>query len=348
MGRAAGLTGDPLRLAAPLTVTRAVQRLDRAASTAWPLGAADQGLASLTCSRFEGLLDPPRGDDALAAVLARYGGNAEEAVASAPRAVHERLDRAARVSLPLTPRPAPRRARAERPVAASPHRRVEHAAALDAALPSRSNPPAGGRGPSAAAGRSTVAEARGLEWLAGAESPIREAAHAAFVLERGAERLQSPQLATAGTSPTMIDNQPARVRPLSLSANAESASRRGHPSPLTAAEAPPRPVAPATPSVPEAAISAGTGLESLVRAWSATHPEAVAAEANAEVPEALVAPVVFEELPGVDGADGDAASAKRSVSRLDPANEEELFELRDEVGRMLVAELRRYGIEVGP
>jgi hypothetical protein len=27
---------------------------------------------------------------------------------------------------------------------------------------------------------------------------------------------------------------------------------------------------------------------------------------------------------------------------------EELLDLRDEVGRMLVAELRRYGIEVGP
>jgi len=347
VGRPATLTGDPLRLAAPLAVTRAVQRLDHEASTAWPLGAADRGLASLTCARFDALLDPPRGDDALAAALARYGAASDAPVATAPLAVRDRFERTARVPPSVWADAVRSGVRAPRPVRTPVARQVDPASVSAAAPRSGStltaDPPR-----RAAAGRTTVAEGLGLEWFTAADPHVREAADAPVALEPAARRLASPQQATPGTTPTIIGNPPARVRPPSSSANAETASRRGHPSPLTAAEAPPRPVATAAHSAPMPTIAGGTGLESLVRAWNVTHPEAGSPEAENAEPEPTAASVAFDERPG-PGAVGDAPRpGHSSAARVDSVSGEELLDLRDEVGRMLVAELRRYGIEVGP
>jgi hypothetical protein len=85
-----------------------------------------------------------------------------------------------------------------------------------------------------------------------------------------------------------------------------------------------------------------------VRAWNVSHPGAGASEAVAVEPEPAAPPVAADE-PAIAIVAGDAPRpGQPSVARLDPVREDELLDLRDEVGRMLVAELRRYGIEVGP
>jgi hypothetical protein len=345
VGRPATLTGDPLRLAAPVTVPRAVQRLEREASTAWPLGAADRGLAALTCARFDALLAPPRGDDALAAALARYGADSDTPVTLAPLALRDRLERIPRGLSPVASTatrsplhvPRPKTRPVEPQVDPSSGRGGGRAVATSAAAST----------PRSETGGSPAAQALGLEWFTAASPRVREAAHARLDVEPGAARPSSTQQATAGPPRASGGNPSAGGRPPSSPSIAEAVPRLRDPSTPTASDSPLRPVETARHSAKEPAVVAGSGLESLVRAWNVTQPEDLSPEADLAEPEA-VASVAFGERPVEDAARNAPQPGQPSVARLDPVSEEELLDLRDEVGRMLVAELRRYGIEVGP
>ena len=345
MGRPATLTGDPLRLAAPVTVPRAVQRLEREATTAWPLGAADRGLAALTCARFDALLAPPRGDDALAAALARYGADSDTPVTSPPLALRDRLERITRGSSPAASPPTRSPSHVPRPAARPVERQVDAVSG-----------PSGGRAiatsgaastPRVRTGGSRAAQALGLEWFTARSPRVREAAHALLDLEAGAARPAATQHATVGSPRASSAHPPAGIRPSSSSAKAEAASRRRAPSTAPAADAPLRPVETATRPAKGPAVVAGSGLDSLVRAWNVTHAEALSPEEDLAEPDAVPSAALAERA-AEDAARNAPQPGQPSVARLDPVSEEELLDLRDEVGRMLVAELRRYGIEVGP
>jgi hypothetical protein len=110
----------------------------------------------------------------------------------------------------------------------------------------------------------------------------------------------------------------------------------------------PPPVAPITRSAAPA-VGAESALESLVRAWrveDAAEPD-VAQPIVSDTTTATTADTqasVVDDVPS--GGIGPRAARAPDV-RFKPSRDDELLGLRDEVGRMLVAELRRYGIEVG-
>jgi hypothetical protein len=349
VGRGGGLTGDPLRLAGPASAGLAMRELQRAASRTWPLREAGDSVASLTCGRLEALLRPPRGDDVLAAALDRVGdGAVEEVAASRSGAPHTIGARRAAPAPPaagsqnLRPRPAdvarssPLRERA-RPEVAS-HRRVRSVGS-----PHDEAPAARPRGV-----RSSPRDVRGLEWLVRDAAVLQEAAAAPIELAAPVARVGSAGVTTAPTSrPGSVPNdQPAGGRSVSAPTPSGQAPPRDHLSPPGAQKvvAPPS-VAPISRSAAPA-VGAESALESLVRAWrveDAAEPDA-AQPTVSDITTADTQPSVVDDVPS--GGIGPRAARAPDV-HTQPARDDELLGLRDEVGRMLVAELRRYGIEVG-
>ena len=352
MGRVGSLTCDPLRLAGPATVGVAMRQLQRAASHVSPLGAADESVALLTCARLEALLGPPRGDHALAAALDRLGEAVDEAATSRPGMRRTPADRrAAPPAIPTTSqrvRPMPdtgHNARLRSPLrrdgAARRHLRAVGSLDQEAPTPRSTGSPPSPR------------DVRGLEWLVRDAPVLRDAAAGTLDLAATAVRAEVLGAATVPTSrPTLTPDEPVTgVRALSLPAQIEQAQRPDLPSQPRAVSAVRPSDAPIIHSGTPAG-DAGSALESLVRAWSAEQP--------AQHRTAALSVLESEEVAGspeagtfvVDGHDAPAPDSLRSGRSGAPRGEQvlddDLLGLRDEVGRMLVAELRRYGIEVGP
>jgi hypothetical protein len=352
VGRGGGLTGDPLRLAGPASAGLAMRELQRATSHTWPLRAAGDSVASLTCGRLEALLRPPRGDDALAAALDRVGdGVVEEVAAPRPGASHTIAGRRAAPAPPaagsrdLRPPPGefarsfPLRERV-RPEVAS-HRRVRSVGSPhDEASAAR---PTDGV-------RSSPRDVSGLEWLVRDVTVLQEAAAAQIELAAPVARVGSADVTTAPTSrrDSVPNDQPAGVWSVPSPAPARfgHAPPRDHLSPSRAVKAgAPPPVAPITRSAAPA-VGGKSALESLVRAWrveDAAEPD-VAQPTVSDTTTADTQASVVDDVPS--GGTGPRAARAPDV-RAKPSRDDELLGLRDEVGRMLVAELRRYGIEVG-
>jgi hypothetical protein len=323
-------------------LTRAVRRLDAAAAELEPLGVAERGLAALTRVRLGGLTAPGRGDEALAAALERgpqpggveaqveppslRGLAAPPQVVAGPRrvlpaaAVPQRGRTAVAptaVGANLRPGPpAPVAVPRLGAAAAGETRRTFDAFAADAPIPPRSF--------------GAAARVTGLEWVAPrvpggtgpAETPVVEGVPDAASPSRWAG---APDRATHGRG-VATPAEPTRTIPsVEIEPVPDGDDARAWPAPAT------------TESRPRSGTN-GHGLEALVRSWrepAATQPE-------------HAAPSVFP----VETADT-ATSTSMPTPRPRPSlrdrtseREDETFAFGEALGRLLVAELRRYGIEV--
>jgi hypothetical protein len=328
-------------------LTRAVRRLDAAAAELRPLRVAERGLAALTRVRLDGLTSPGRGDEALAAVLARHApaGAAEADVGSRPPRRLVAPPFAAgpgRALAPAATVPPPRavvpRSAGATVVADGRSRRVSPpsgpARTIDAAASRetrrrRTLDAGGSDGPAPPRGFDAVAAVAGLEWIAprvpgGAEpgetTLVEGAPEAASPSRWAGAPAPSPQprVLTAPTAPTgaALTAEVERVT--------EPIARRSWPVPQ--------------PTKPHGLPRAGgEELEALVRAWQEN------GSAQAERVEGV--PVVIP----VEGGTATSTPSGRSRARARPAGsqpEDETLAFSDALGRVLVAELRRYGIEV--
>ena len=326
-------------------LTRAARRLDAAAAELEPLGVAERGLAVLTRARLGGLIAPGRGDEALATALARgthAGGGGTEVE---PRPLR-RL-----AALPVFA--GPRRAL---PAAEVPQRGrtavVVTAAVADGAR-MRPGPPApvvvrrfgapaapgemrrrtfgapGAEAPVPPRSFGAAMGAAGLEWAAprvlggteAAETPLVDGVPDAASPSQWA----APPGAAAQPRQLPVPAEPARAIPtVEIELVPEAHDVRSRHMPATVV---PR-------SLPEVD---GYGLGALVRAWQ----DPASTPKHAEHAPNL--------LP-VENADT-ATSTSTPTPRTRPRDraaerEDETLAFGDALGRVLVAELRRYGIEV--
>jgi hypothetical protein len=346
VGRPGSLTADPLRFAGAGAAGLAVRRLDRDAAGAVPLRLADRALAPLTCLRLETLRDPARGDEALAAALARYG---EEAAGVGERGELRAPAAPLRVERPASPErvaaPSPGTRRLERATRA---RGLPAGAPVERRRGRRASPvsdavtaPAASR---AAETPRLVRHVQGLEWLTDR-------------VPGGRESIDRPlTLAAPAKHATTLPEE--HRRPRAVTPGPDEARRAGaQPSPPVV---PPSGLGPAPAPGPEpqralalphergdaadGAFEGEHGLVALVRAWNEPSRPGPAVEAAAPAsPSVPVQPeLVARDVP-------EPVVRRRRVAEqpLLPARApEELLGLGDELGRVLVAELRRYGIEI--
>jgi hypothetical protein len=325
----------------------AVRRLERAAAQAAPLQGADLGLAPLTCPRLASLLAAARGDEALAAALDRYAQQVDAGAQQTERApTAPRRAGAGRGLRP--PRPLPAAARV-------PGTHGRRAPARHVPSPAAAAAPPRGRRATAAAvaparpvpGRPSPREARGLEWL---PVPVSTAAAASSVLDVEAQATPSarpahePPRARAPYVPaTGVDPRGPIDAPTPLPGDARPAAVTQRPG-RAAAAAPAAPPAAAPAERVERHAGAGE-LAALVRAWEGDLP-AEAATTPAASPAA--APGTPGPGPTVPPTAAVTPAAERRGQRQAPtaAAAGDPLAVGDELGRVLVAELRRYGIEV--
>lgn len=365
------LRRDPLRLDGAALPGRALRRLAAATAELEPLGGAGRHLQPLARARLADLTSPPLGDVAVAATLARQ----EPAAGGEPAAAaEERLGRRlAPAGLePRRPRPAPRatafplRAVAA-PPAAAPAAGVSTGpgaaarATLSAASPTspRPGPAAGRRTPEPPAGRAAPAARRALrvqEEPPPAVPPGFEAAAGAAGLEWLADRL--PGGAEASRT-RLAEGAPADAglaAPAVLRTPAPGGAGLPQPQQRTALSpaelervlAPVR-ATPGDGSNPALPAVGGAGeLGALVRGWQGARGEAT---------ERITPTAAPAREPASDDRSFDTGSASPHAGHADrpagrarlPARtdgEDELLAFGDALGRVLVAELRRYGIEV--
>lgn len=345
MGRSGSLTADPLRFAGAGAAGLAVRRLDRDAAGAVPLRFADRALAPLTCMRLETLRDPARGDEALVAALARYGE--EAAVESAhgelrAPAAPMRVERPAPQGRVAPPAPAARRfeqvTRAPGLPAGAPveARRGKRASTVSDAVTA----PAASR---AAETPRLVRHVQGLEWLADRVPGGRESIDRPFTL---AAPLMHATPAEEHRRPRGVTPGPGEGRGAGSQPSPPVVSQSGLvPAPAPGPE-PQRALAPAEgrPDGARDAVDGEHGLAALVRAWNEPSRPGPAVEAAAP---ALPSVPVHPELVATDVPEPVVRRRRVAELPLQPARApEELLGLGDELGRVLVAELRRYGIEI--
>lgn len=341
MGRGAGLTTDPIRLSGSDACGLALQRLDRSASAVAPLRTAERGLATLTCRRLESLLSPRRGDDVLAAALARYDATAGAEHASLERAaLVARVGAAAgRTSAPLHRAPAVRRH--PPPARRSTESDVGLAATDDVRGRRRERLDVSGTGGAERladwdAGAPDPAAVRGLEWLTHAAPGAAEAAAAPLDVVR---TLRSP--VEARSDATSGEHRGAR--------SPDDVASLGTVAPVVPFDAAPRDVVrPAREQSAEHRAPDLTGqLAALIRAWdeapsSDERRRDVAPPALPSYQEAPPSDVLGEAQPAAPVE----ARPLSAVTVAAPSGEQELLGFGDQLGRVLVSELRRHGIEV--
>ena len=344
------LTGDPLRLDGAARGAAALRRLDAASTRVAPLEDAARGLAALTRVRLTNLTSPARGDGALVDVLARLvpaagaGDGALDAPAPRRLGVPVLLPSTARVQLvahdqreaagpgagqsPANARPVRFRipeplASRRRMQAAGPE--TQHARALPQV--------AAVEAPAAPRGFEVAESARGLEWLAvrvpgGAESsetPLVDGAPEASPARRAPAVAAEPATATralpvpdqAATVQHEFESGPETrraVQPLPRTTGGDASHRR---------------------------LGGGQGLDALVRAWQDTQQPPVSSE-QAEPADEPVASASADRAQSRSGA----ATRTRTPESRASEREEETLVFGDALARVLVGELRRYGIEV--
>jgi len=352
VGRVGSLTADPLRFAEPAAVALAVQRLDRAASLAAPLQAAWRSLAVLTCLRLEALISPQRGDEALAAALARYAETAIEEPASPARAHPAR--RAGHAAVLPAPRPAPSPAR--RP--SLPRREARRApavttsAARTGARRVEARRVAGGSLEPVDLGAPAATEAtevHGLEWLVGRVPGGTEAAESPLDLAASVDDVEPLRPAVASGTPARgpEGTQPSAHRDVPIAGHASEPRHAFAPAPAAAPTPAASPAAAGAAQARRLFAEAGGELETLVRAFDAG---AQADESYVQTTPPAYSPQASRPAADAEPATEAASAAGRphaAKGAHTQAREEELLGLGDELGRVLVAELRRYGIEVG-
>jgi hypothetical protein len=321
---------------------RAIRRLDAASAELEPVAVAERGLAALTRVRLADLTSPGRGDEALAAVLARGapagGGEAEDE----GRRTVRRLAEPPPVAAPGHAFPTATIRQRGLTVAAPTGDAADGAREWPAPNPSRSR-----RRPAAAAAaearRRPLAEAdaeaptppqafdsavgvTGLGWVAPRVPGATEPAETRVV--DGAPDAASPS--------RWADGRDRAPRPRALSApepvgTIPAAELERVPEPGEARTWP----APTTSEPRALPHTADHGLEALVRAWQDT---------GKAQPEHATNVVPFETG---DTATSTSTPTTRTRTRdRSSEREDETLAFGDALGRVLVAELRRYGIEV--
>ena len=349
MEQSAVLTGDALRFDGAARGGTALRRLDAASAWVAPLEDAARGLAALTRVRLTNLTSPTRGDGALVDVLARLmpsAGAGDGALdAPTPRRLSvpvslsstARVQRVAHDQQEIAASGAGRSAANARPVRfgipepLTSRRRMQvtaseaqHARALPRV--------AAVEAPAAPRGFELADEVRGLDWLA-----VR--------VPGGAESSETP----------LVDGAPAvsPARPALTAAAEPATATRGLPVPDQAAPVPheferapetQRAVQPLPRTTGGDAshrrLGGAQGLDALVRAWQDTQPPP--SPEQAEPPDGLLAPVSGDRGSARTGA----AARQRSADTRASEREEETLVFGDALARVLVGELRRYGIEV--
>jgi hypothetical protein len=345
------LTGDRLRFGDGVAPARALRRLNAAAARIGRLDGAQRGLATLTRARLAALTAPTRGDEALAAALARYSSTATAEVELEPPARKRLVAPPARTGIGRgEPMPPARRvpssvvfARSQKPAVRG--RSSARAAKTRAALIRTGEPgalPFGRQlgGPSAdlplaaaSAGFEAVERVRGLEWLAARVPGGAEASESTLVT--GMPAVQS----STSASKASVEATTASAMP--SPAPALSAKARSLAGPVDVEQVPEPSVSPLPPVLflPAGGHSGARGLEALVRAWadaehsSPTSPTTEVSTHAASAGGETVSPEATHRGP-----------PPRSSHALLP--EHEALAFGDALGRVLVAELRRYGIEV--
>lgn len=339
MGHTARLTADPLRMRGAGAAAHALRRTAESADRVTPLSSARDQLAVLTCSRLDELRFPPRGDGPLAGVLAALhrapsGELPASGVAREPRpgarsvsTTRPRREAVAAAASSLPPVRPTSRATALRPV---PDETI-----LDAV--------SGVRGSLG----ETAAQARGLEWVAQSGREFTDAEPAPLLSEAASTPLH-PATSEAATIAGV--HQP-RQRPAATPI-------RHHPelpSPVAASESPAdTPPTPATPPLrtageadePTPTVQPGeTGqLARLVRAWERVTVPPPAPEAWETGRPARASSALLGEDEALGVLTTRRAPGAALAAQPDPSVD--LLGLGDAVGRALVDELRRYGIEV--
>jgi hypothetical protein len=347
MGPLGVLTGEPLAFAPAARVGAALDRLERDAGMAFPLRHAEWAAAALTRERFLLLLEPPRGDQALAVALARcVRRDGEENVAAMrpvpgarSRTLRSERDALVRASGSesqrgtagrVLPAPAPAALVRGRAGDARPERVVEPAAAVRRQEVSEHEP---------------VAAPRGFEHVAAMRG-----------LESFAERMPGGTYAVRAPLPSIetaaaVSPAPTSVpRERTVSSPIEPGPLVRPPRPPAAAEAVLEPpfgprLAHASAHADARALDRESGLAALVRAWvdSDTAPTGAAIPAAGDSPgsDPIAGTSASERGAPVAAATRSPIANPRPAARL---HEDELT--GDTLGRVLVSELRRYGIEV--
>jgi len=347
VGRAGSLTADPLRLPGAGAAGLVLRRLDRDAAGAVPLRFAARALAPLTCLRLEALLEPSRGDEALAAVLARYGAEAPNETEGAERHAADLPFRRGRAPSGETHSvPAPAEARRSAPLTRAPEKILRHAPpqprrARAGVLFARA---IGDGEPLASRTAGSARPVEGLEWLVdrvpggreATERPLELAEPRHHVAARDEAQRSRPRPApTAQPGVRVLPAlEPSRTTRELAAASQPPASELQHSIAVT--PGPERSRGPA----------AEHGLAALVRSWNGQSEEPAVESVAADSAAPLA--VLHSEDVVVDRAPLSRRRRPAGASPEEAVAAEELLGLGDELGRVLVAELRRYGIEVGP
>ncbi len=349
MERVGLLTGDPLRLGGAGLAARALRRLDAASSRIGPLEHAGRGLAPLRRARLTELTSPTSGDEALAAALARC---AAAAAVDAEPATHTRrhLARPPAVAArfggggPTSPGPrepiSGRFDRLHQPVAGS----VRLAEPASSAVGGRRRHvplrPARRRSlerrvvepfaPAPPPGFEQAEGALGLEWLV-IRLPGGPEASETPLVEGSPEPGGSTLASRVATSSPAVRVMRAPQEQTQLGSSLGAVER--------ALETPPPAPPIAAPAQSVLLPTGARGLGALVRAWQDT------GQVPAEPSELPAPPVPAPTNGSSDPGQRSRTSRERPEARAS-AREDELAAFGDALGRTLVAELRRYGIEV--
>jgi hypothetical protein len=354
--RFAPLIRDPLRLDGAALPARALRRLENAAARTGPLRGGGNGLAALTRVRLDALTRASTGDEALAAALAR-AASAPAGAAAEPRAADPGLRRIGADPLPrrigaVAPellRPARQASRRHERVTPSREPSGSALAALmrnaEAPVPdvvqprtvtrsmARSAPsrPAGDHPSASPQALKNVSDARGLEWLADRVAGGREASETPVIDGFPDVKPASPALVSRTRTPAPADPEPRR--------QAATGAAVAHDAPVT------RPVARPRGALGPRGGGAG-GLEALVQAWRGSEESSVQT-AGLAVPPGIGSPLATAK-GGFSAAEPVPAARPAGRGRLEDlhARDQDVTVIADSLGRLLVDELRRYGIEV--
>jgi len=334
------LTGDPLRSRDGGSGARALRRLDVAAARIGRLDSAERGLATLTRARLAALIAPTRGDEALAAALARCSSTSTAEVELEPPARRRLTTPPARTGIGRSqPIPLARRQREsvlfDRP----------HAATVRASAPARTATANAARmrtGTQATLlfehrpldiAAEAVDGVRGLEWFAtrvpgGAAASATPLVAPVPAVERSRSVAKmAAEAATASAMPWSVPGLSAEPRSLPGPVEVEQA-----------ADPSVSPLRPASAAPPPPVRVGARGLEALVNAWADV-------EQGSPTPTERPAPAAAAAT-GENFSPAPVHASSPSRSSRAPQPEEEPLAFGDAIGRALVAELRRYGIEV--
>jgi hypothetical protein len=334
----------------------AMHRLERHASVVAPLRSADRSLATLTCRRLEALRVVERGDAVLAAALARYDqrGTAE----ALPERRTARLARSGIAELERTPARAggsfapP----AARPASREQQRAADRRAKGDDRRGRRRKPATAAVGAATRRRRTTKPippQVQGLEWLVGSAPGGREAALSTLDLSPPAGVSDDPGAMAATANGSRLPLVPRHggdgAPPMRTAVDGDGSRAPFAPArPERSVIATPASDAPVdAPATRPAGTGPGAGqLSALVRAWDGPAP---VDEPDSRSALPAIAPDPAES-PGPhdepSGSGPPAARARDGAGVAAPTARDELLDLGDQLGRLLVSELRRYGIEV--